>query len=323
MTHSVYITRPIPAAGLHALTRAGLDYTMHPDSAGPRPDEFARQAAAHDAVICQLADRIDEPLLKAAAVRCKIVANCAVGYDNIDVAAAARLSIIVTNTPDVLTEATADLTWALLLSAARRLGQAARALRAGAWKGWGMLDYLGFDVFGKTLGIVGAGRIGQAVARRAVGFQMPLLYTARSPKSDMDALGARHVDLATLLNQSDIVSLHVPLTTETRHLIDSAALARMKRDAILINTSRGPVIDENALSAALSAGKLGAVGLDVYEHEPAITAELLTCERAVLLPHIGSATVATRNKMAEIAAANIVSVLAGKGPLNPVTPAVL
>jgi glyoxylate reductase len=305
---------------LHALKQAGLNCTLHPNSGGPRPDELARQAAIHDAVLCQLADKIDATILQAAAPRCRIFANCAVGYDNIDIPAAAKLSICITNTPDVLTEATADLTWALLLAAARKLGSAARSLRTGEWKGWGMLDYLGFDVFGKTLGIIGAGRIGQAVARRASGFNMNVLYVARAPKPAMDSLGARHVDLPALLTESDFVSLHVPLTPDTRHLINAASIDRMKPDAVLINTSRGAVIDESALIAALAAGKLGAVGLDVYTHEPAVPPELLTCDRAILLPHIGSATVATRNKMAEIAAANIVAILAGKPPPNPVIP---
>ena len=286
----------------------------------PRRDELLDEVGDHDAIICQLPDPIDRAVFEAAAPRCKAIATCAVGYDNIDVAAARAHGIVVTNTPDVLTEATADLTWALLLATARRLGEAERFLRAGAWRGWGMLDFQGADVFGKKLGIVGAGRIGTAVARRARGFDMSVCYCARENKKSIEELGATRVALGELLETSDFVSLHVPLTEETHHLLDAKALDRMKRGAILINTARGGVVDQVALIEALREGRLAAVGLDVFDKEPAVPPELLSLSNAVLLPHIGSATVSTRSKMAEIAAANVIAVLRGEPPLNPVQP---
>jgi glyoxylate reductase len=314
----VFITRLIPEAGFACLARAGLAARLHPGPRPPSEDELCAAAAGHDAVICQLGDRIDRAVLQAAAHRCRIFANCAVGYDNIDLAAAAGLGIIITNTPGVLTEATADLTWALLLAAARRLGEAERTLRAGAWRGWAMLDFLGADVHGRTLGIVGAGRIGTAVARRAAGFSMPLLYASRGPSPAIEALGATRRGLHDLLREADVVSLHVPLTPETRRLIDARALAGMKPGAILINTARGDVVDVEALIDALRAGRLAAAGLDVYPAEPRVPAALLDMENVVLLPHIGSATLSARSRMALRAAENVAAVLRGRPPLDPV-----
>ncbi|HKQ48448.1 MAG TPA: D-glycerate dehydrogenase [Phycisphaerae bacterium] len=316
--HRVYLTRSVPEAGIALLASAGLTIRMNPLPRALTPDELCREVGRYDAVMCQATDRIDESVLEASRPRCRIFANCAVGYDNIDLAAAGRLGIVVTNTPDVLTEATADLTWALMLAAARRVGEAERLVRAGVWRGWNMLDFLGADVYGKTLGIVGAGRIGTAVARRARGFDMKLLYFARSDKPAMAALGAERRTLAEVMEESDFVSVHLSLTRDTRRLIDDRAIRRMKKDAIFINTSRGAIVDQGALATALAQGRIAAAGLDVYLNEPMIPAELMALENVVLLPHIGSATVSTRNRMAQTAAANVVSVLRGEGPLNPV-----
>ncbi|MBN2563025.1 MAG: D-glycerate dehydrogenase [Phycisphaerae bacterium] len=316
---SVFITRMIPDAGIAKLVGAGMAVSMNPLARRLSPEELQEEVRRHDGVICHLTDRIDERVLSASLPRCKVFANCAVGYDNIDVAAAQKLGVVITNTPEVLTEATADLAWALLMATARRLGEAERVVRAEAWRGWGMLDFLGVDVFGRTLGIVGAGRIGTAVARRASGFSMELLYFDRGPCQEVESLGARRVPLAELLESSDFVSLHTQLVEETRHLIDERALRRMKRDAVLINTARGGVVDQDALIEALQHGRIAGAGLDVYRDEPKVPKELIALENVVLLPHIGSATVATRSRMAEMAAENVVSVLRGAGALHPVT----
>ena len=317
---SVYITRMIPEAGVALIADAGFVIHMGPSPDGPTYGQLLAEAGQHDAFICQLPDRIDRAFLTAAAGRCRIVATCAVGVDNIDLHAARELGVAISNTPDVLTEATADLAFALMLAAARRLGEAERAVRAGAWRGWGMMDFLGAEVFGKTLGIVGAGRIGTAVARRARGFEMPLLYFNRRPNAEMDAWGARRVALYELLENADFVSLHTPLTDETRGLIDAEAFARFKRGAILINTARGDVVDQDEMIRALGDGRLAAAGLDVYHNEPNVPRELLALENVVLLPHIGSATTATRTRMSEMAAQNVLAVFSGRPPLNPVSP---
>ncbi len=318
MPATVLITRPIPEAGIRALQSAGMRFRMNPSARQFTEQELLDAVRGVQAIVCQLADPINRAVLTAAAPTCRVVATCAVGYDNIDVPAARELGMVVTHTPDVLTDATADLTWALLLATARRLGEAERHVRAGAWRGWGMMQLLGADVFGRTLGIVGAGRIGQAVARRASGFDMRLLYAGRSEKPAMTALGARRVPLDTLLEESDFVSLHVPLTPETRQMMGADAFKKMKSGAILINTARGAVLDQQELIHALREGPLAAAGLDVYDGEPAIPPELLKLENVVLLPHIGSATVTTRNRMAEMAACDVVAVLTGKTPRHPV-----
>jgi len=317
---SVYVTRAIPDTGIATLAAGGLHVRVNPSARSLRRDELRREVGRHDGVICQLSDRIDAEILGAAAPRCRVIATCAVGYDNIDVPAAARLGIVITNTPDVLTNATADLTWALILASARRLGEAERLVRAGAWRGWGMMDFLGVDVCGRTLGIAGAGRIGTAVAQRAAGFSMRVLYHDDSPKPRMEALGARRVELTELLSSSDFVSLHVPLTEGTRRLIDRRALDLMKPSAVLINTARGDVVDQDALIEVLREGRLFAAGLDVYQNEPRVPKELTDLENVVLLPHIGSATISTRTRMAEMAAENVVAVLSGRPPINPVKP---
>ena len=248
----------------------------------------------------------------------RIIANCAVGYNNVDVVAAEMRQVIVTNTPDVLTDATADLTWALILACARRLVEAIDLVRSGQWKGWHPELLLGVELRGRTLGLFGAGRIGQAVGRRAVPFGLRLLYAARSAKPDFERdTAAVRVEWPRLLAECDILSLHAPSTPETKGIVNSDALSRMKPDAILVNTARGDLIREEALAIALDEGRLGAAGLDVYTDEPAIHPRLLAAPRTVLLPHIGSATHDTRRKMAAIALANVQAVLRGEPPLTP------
>jgi len=249
----------------------------------------------------------------------RIVANVAVGYNNVDLVAAEMRKVLVTNTPGVLTEATADLTWALILAAARRLIEGVDLVRSGQWTGWHPEQLLGLELHGRTLGLFGAGRIGQAVGRRAPPFGLRVLYAARTPKPEFEReTGARRADVSQLLAESDILSLHVPSTHETKGIINGETLARMKRGAILINTSRGDLVREEALAMALELGHLGAAGLDVYTDEPTIHPRLLAAPRTVLLPHIGSATEETRRKMAATAVANVQAVLSGKPPLTPV-----
>jgi len=249
----------------------------------------------------------------------RVVANCAVGYNNVDLVAAEMRGILVTNTPGVLTEATADLTWALILATARRLVEGVDLVRSGQWTGWHPEQLLGLELRGRTLGLLGAGRIGQAVGRRAAPFGLRIVYTARTPKPDFEReTEARRVDTNQLLAESDIVSIHVPSTPETKGMINGETLGRMKRGAILINTARGDVIREEALAKSLELGHIGAAGLDVYTNEPTIHPRLLAAPRTVLLPHIGSATEETRRKMVGIAVANVQAVLAGKPPLTPV-----
>jgi glyoxylate reductase len=300
---------------LDPLVEAGHE-VVEPE--GERPfthDEVVEQASGVDAIVCLLTDQIDDAVLTAGTPRLKVVATVAVGYDNIDLDAAAAHAITITNTPAVLDETTADLAFLLILAAARRIWGAESDLRAGKWPGWDIDQYLGRDVHGAVLGVVGFGRIGQAVARRATGFGMEVLHHTRR---DTGVIGWRG-DLDRLLAESDIVTLHVPLTDETRHLIDARRLALMKRDAVLVNTSRGPVVDEEALAVALEAGAIFAAGLDVYEREPEVHPRLLVAPRTVLLPHIGSASLATRTRMAQVAAENVVAVLAGGHPENPVS----
>ena len=249
----------------------------------------------------------------------RIVANVAVGYNNVDLVAAEMRGVLVTNTPGVLTDATADLTWALILATTRRLVEGVDLVRSGRWTGWHPQQLLGLELRGHTLGLLGAGRIGQAVGRRALPFGLRVVYAARTPKADFERdTGATRMDINRLLIESDIVSLHVPATPETKGIINAETIARMKKGAILINTSRGDLVREEALALALEAGHLGAAGLDVYTEEPAIHPRLLAAPRTVLLPHIGSATAETRRHMAAIAVANVQAVLNGKPPLTPV-----
>ncbi len=249
----------------------------------------------------------------------RIVANVAVGYNNVDVVAAEMRGVLVTNTPGVLTDATADLTWALILATARRLVEGVDLVRSGKWTGWHPEQLLGLELRGRTLGLLGAGRIGQAVGRRAPAFGLRILYAARTAKPDFERdTGATRVELSRLLSESDIVSLHVPSSPETKGIINAETLGRMKPGAILINTARGDLVREDALAHALESGQLGAAGLDVYADEPAIHPRLLAAPRTVLLPHLGSATEQTRRQMAAIAIANVQCVLSGKPPLTPV-----
>ena len=249
----------------------------------------------------------------------RIVANVAVGYNNVDVVAAEMRGVLVTNTPDVLTDATADLTWALILATARRLIEGIDLVRSGRWSGWHPELLLGMELRGRTLGILGAGRIGQAVGHRARTFGVGLVYASRTPKSEFEqATGATRVDITRLLAESDIVTLHLPASPETKGIINADSLRRMKSGAIVVNTSRGDLIREEALAVALEEGRLGGAGLDVYSDEPSIHPRLLAAPRTVLLPHIGSATQQTRRKMASIALANVQAVLRGKSPLTPV-----
>ncbi|MBY0397144.1 MAG: D-glycerate dehydrogenase [Thermoleophilia bacterium] len=322
MPGRVFITQPIPEPGPTLIRRSAAEVVARTDPRVLTADELREAVAGFDAVLCLLTDPVDARVLEAAR-GCRVFSNMAVGYNNIDVAAATRLGVLVTNTPGVLTEATADLTWTLILGVARRAAEGDRVMRADAFPGWGPMYMLGGDVTGATLGLVGPGRIAAAVAERARGFTMRLLYHGRRPSAALDALGATHVPLDTLLAESDFVSLHVPLSAETRHLIDAAALARMKPTAYLINTARGPVVDEAALVEALRSGTIAGAGLDVYEEEPRMAAGLADCPNTMLLPHLGSATRDTRAAMSRIAAENLVAVLEGRRPAHPVNPEVL
>jgi glyoxylate reductase len=269
-------------------------------------------AGRSTALITLLTDRIDRRVLEAG-TNLRLVANVAVGVDNIDVEAATRLGILVTNTPGVLTESTADLTWALILAVSRRVVEADAFLRAGRYRGWDFELLRGMELRGKTLGVVGVGRIGSAVAKRAKGFGMKVLTHSRT----------KGVSLGKLLKASDVVSIHVPLTEATRHLIGAPELRRMKRTAILVNTSRGPIVDEKALAAALKRGTIAGAGLDVYEREPRVEPGLLKLKNAVLLPHLGSATDDTRRAMLDTAVRNVKAFLAGRRPPNLVNPEAL
>lgn len=282
------------------------------DGAIPHAELLAR-IPGKQALLCMVTDDVNRGVIEAG-TELRIIANVAVGYNNIDVAAATGRGIVVTNTPDVLTDATADFTWALILGITRRLGEGERLLRRGAWKGWALDFLLGAELRDKQLGIVGMGRIGRAVAARASAFGMRVAYTSRTVPS-----GSGAMPLDRLLSTSDVVSLHVPLTPETRHLIDQAALARMKRTAYLINTSRGPVVDEAALAWALKSRLIAGAALDVYEREPAVHQDLLTQENVLLAPHLASATTETRTAMADLAARNVLAVVSGQPPLTPVT----
>lgn len=315
------VSNRLPEPALEALRAAGDVRLDEREEAIPRADLLALVAGA-DAVLTLLHDRIDAELLDAAGPQLRCVANVAVGYDNVDVAAATERGILVTNTPGVLDDATADLTLALLLATARRVVEGDRLVRSGRPWAWGMHFMLGSDLRGKRLGIVGLGGIGAKVAERARAFGMEIAYHSRrpAPAEVAERLGAERMPLEQLLASSAVVSLHCPLTPQTRHLIGAAELERMKPGAILLNAARGPVVDEAALAAALAAGEIAAAGLDVYEREPQVEPGLLGLDNVVLAPHLGSATVETRSAMAELAAGNAISVLGGQGPLTPVAP---
>jgi len=274
-----------------------------------------------DAIVADPTVPVDEEVLEAAGPGLKLVANFAVGYDNVDRAACAGRGVVVTNTPDVLTDATAELALGLTVAAARGICAAERSLRAGGWSGWDPADYRGIELSGATVGIVGMGRIGFRYGRLMAGFGGEILYTSRSPKPQAEAeLGAVRADLPRLLAESDVVSLHLPATAENRHLIDAGAIGRMKAGAILVNTARGSLVDSQALAEALAGGRIAAAGLDVFEDEPRVPAALLEAPGIVLTPHIGSATYRARDAMAVLVARNVISVLDGEGPLNEVPP---
>jgi lactate dehydrogenase-like 2-hydroxyacid dehydrogenase len=310
----VFVARRIPDEGLAAIGDA-CDIDVWEDDLPPPRDELLRRVAGRDGILTLLTDRVDDELLDAAGPQLRVVSNYAVGYDNIDVAACARRKVPVGNTPGALTDTTADLAWALMLAAARRVVEGDRYVRDGRWKTWGPLLLLGSDIHGATLGIVGFGRIGQAVARRAAGFGMTVLYSSRSRAAAAveTALGARFVDLDELLERSDFVSLHCTLSPDTRGLIGTAALARMKTTAVLVNTSRGPVVDPVALHAALRDGVIAAAGLDVTDPEPIpLDDPLLKLPNCIVVPHIASASGATRGRMAAMAAANLIAGVRGQ-----------
>lgn len=266
-----------------------------------------------DALVCLLLDRIDAQVI-ARAPKLRVIANCAVGYDNVDVAAATAASIAVTNTPDVLTDATAELTIALVLAAARRLPEGEALVRSGQWIGWRLDQLLGQPIKGRTLGIVGLGRIGLAVAERAAGLGMQVIYSGHHDVANR--FGARRVEVDELFAQADVVSLHCPLTPETKHLVNTERLARMKPHAILINTARGGIVDDGALAQALHTGRIFAAALDVFDGEPAVDPRLLAAPRLVLAPHIGSATTWARTQMAQLCADGVIAVLTGRRPAN-------
>jgi glyoxylate reductase len=315
------VTNRLPEPALAALREAGELRLDERTEAIPRADLLDLVQGA-DAILTLLHDRVDDELLEAAGPQLRCVANVAVGYDNVDLEAAVRRGVVVTNTPGVLDDATADLTMALVLAATRRVVEGDRLVRAGRPWTWGMSFMLGSGLRGKLLGIVGLGGIGRRVAERARAFGMEIAYHSRhpAPAEVVAELGAERLPLEQLLERADVASLHCPLTPETHHLIGAPELTAMKPSAVLVNAARGPVVDERALAAALAAGEIAAAGLDVYEREPQVEPALLSLENVVLSPHLGSATVETRTAMAELAARNAISVLRGKGPLTPVAP---
>ena len=319
MPTKILISRTLPEDALAIIPRDfHVDIHAGEDSL-PKAELMAR-VRDRDGLICQITDAIDDEVL-GASPELKVVANVAVGYNNIDVAAARRRGIVVTNTPDVLTETTADFAWALLMAAARRVVEADHYARSGEWKRWQWKLLWGLDVHDKTLGILGFGRIGRAVARRALGFRMRVFYhdAVRADPAVERELRATYADRETLLRESDFVTLHTPLLPETHHLVDETALRAMKQSAILVNAARGPIVDEAALARALAEGWIAGAGLDVFEEEPKIHPALIPLRNVVLAPHIASASFDTRRAMASLAVRNCVAVLEGKSPITPVT----
>src|SRR5262245_43750096 len=311
--NSILVTRKLPSTVIGKLESVG-DVDLYAGDAAMPHDELRSRIVGKRAIVTMITEQIDEGVLDVA-TDLKIVANVAVGYNNIDVASARSRGIIVTNTPDVLTESVADFTWALIFGITRRLAEGDRLIRRNAWKGWAFDFMLGTELRGKQLGLVGYGRIARAVAARASAFGVRVVCSSRR---EDEPSTAGQLSLDRYLNTSDIVSLHVPLNAETKHLIDKKALTRMKRSAYLINTSRGPVVDEEALAWALEHRLLAGAALDVYEREPEINPALLNLENFLLVPHLGSGTIETRTAMADLAVDNVVAVLSGKPPLTPV-----
>ena len=336
MKPRVFVTHRLPEPALARLGQA-CEFTIGTDQKVLSRSELLAGVRTADGLVCLLTDQIDRAVIEAGA-QLRVIANVAVGFNNIDIAAAKQRGIVVTNTPEVLTDATADLTWALILAVTRRVVEADNFTRAGKFDGWDFEMLLGTGLTGKTLGVVGFGRIGRAVGRRAVGFGMRVIYcssdeiafrddptrarlsTAPKPTNTLrlDSFAPQRVPFYQLLEQADILTLHVPLVATTKHLLDRDALARMKAGAYLINTARGPVVDETALVEVLQSGHLAGAGLDVYEHEPVVSQPLLTMPNVVLLPHIGSATHETRTAMAVLAVENALDVLSGRPARTPV-----
>ena len=319
----IFITRRIPQKAVDFLSESfEVDYNDS-DSMLPK-EELIERVKGKDGVLCLLTDNIDSDVISSASKQCKIFANYAVGYNNIDVKAASSEGIIVTNTPGVLDDATADLAWALLFSTARRVVEADRYVRDGKFDSWKATLFLGMDISKKTMGVVGSGRIGTNFAKKAKAFGMDIIYTSRHRSESFESeTGGRYVSKDEIFRESDFVSLHVPLTEQTRHYVSEREFTMMKSSAVLINTARGPVVDEKALVKALESGQIWAAGLDVFENEPQIEKELYSMDNVVLLPHIGSATVGTREEMGMIAARNIANVLDGKAPETCVNPHIL
>lgn len=319
---NVFVTRIIPEQGLE-LIREFCTVHLWQAELPPSREELLKHVSGIDGLLCLLTDKIDGEVMDAAGPQLQVISNHAVGFDNIDVPAATARKIPVGNTPDVLTDATADFAFTLLLAAGRRVLEADRYVRDGKWKTWGPLTLLGADMKGATLGLVGFGRIGKGMARRASGFDMRVIYYDPMEKESNAELNATRVDFATLLQESDFISLHTPLTPETRHLINAEALAKMKPNAVLINTSRGPVVDHDALYEALKTNRIFAAGLDVTEPEPfPLEHPLFTLDNVIIMPHIASASTATRDKMSLMAAQNLIAGLKGERLPNCVNPQV-
>jgi glyoxylate reductase len=321
---AVLVTRGVPAPVRRRLEERCRLEVWEGEGAMPRA-ELLDRVAGKAGLVAMLTDRVDAELLDRAGPGLRVVANYAVGHDNLDLEALTARGVLATNTPEVVTEATADLAWALLLAAARRVAEGDRFLRARRPWIWGPEFFLGFEVHGRTLGLIGLGRIGRAVARRAAGFGMPVLYTARHrlPPEREAELGVAWRELDQLLAEADFVSVHTGLSPATRHLLDAERLARMKPTAVLVNTARGPIVDEAALAAALRAGQLGAAGLDVFEREPEVHPDLLELDNVTVVPHLGTATLQTRVAMGLTAAANLLAALDGGRPPNLLNPEAL
>jgi glyoxylate reductase len=318
----IFVTRNIPQVGLDLLKASHLEVEVSTLDRPLTRDELIEHAKGANAVLAQLVDKIDGEVMDAIGSQLKVIANYAVGYDNIKVPEAQQRNILVTNTPDVLTDAVADHAMALMLAAARRVVESDRFSRAGKYQGWQPFLLLGQDVYGKTLGIIGSGRIGSALATRAAkGFNMKVLYHDQKPNETLEKeIGAQFVSKEDLLKNADFVSLHVPLLPETKHLISTSQFEMMKKTAVLVNTARGPVVDEQALLTALKNGDIFAAGIDVWENEPQLTPGLSELENIVLTPHTASATIDARDNMSKVAAENIIAGLKGEVPPNLVKP---
>ena len=323
MRPGILVTRHVFPEAIAILEQAG-DVQYNDTSDGLSADELKAAADGKQAVVCQLTDKIDADFMDAAS-DLKVIANVAVGFDNIDIPAATERGIIVTNTPGVLTDTTADLAFTLLMAASRRISEADRFLRSGEWHQWEIDMFTGHDIHGHTLGILGMGRIGHGMAQRARGFDMRVIYhdVNRATPAQEAEWGIEYVDREVLFRESDFLSIHVPLTEETRHAVGADEFALMRPNAVLVNTSRGPVVDERALVKALESGQIASAGLDVFEEEPTVDSGLLALENIVLVPHIGSASIKTRTRMCTMAAENAAAVLTGNRPPNPVNSEIL